>query len=90
LGTPALMSDAAYDHGIQRRDAGYTPAMMVNESRMLQVTIFETLQRNLPDIDSTVLLGGVMTIADEVDSQLGQAMSGYLVEAKQDAEPVNA
>ena len=51
--------------------------MLVEESRMLQVSIFQTLQNNLPSIDFSVLLIGVMTIADEVDSQLSQAMESY-------------
>jgi hypothetical protein len=37
------------------------------------------LQNNLTSIDFSVLLIGVMTIADEVDSQLSQAMESYLV-----------
>jgi len=90
LGTPALMSDFAFEHGAKRREQGYTPAMIVNESRILQVSIFETLQKNLHIIDTTLLMGNIMTIADEVDSQLAQAMSGYLVEAKQDEESVDA
>lgn len=51
--------------------------MMVEESRILQVSIFETLQLNLANIDFSVLLIGVMAIADEVDSQLSQAMESY-------------
>ncbi len=51
--------------------------MMVEESRLLQVCIFQTLQNNLASIDFSVLLIGVMTIADEVDSQLSQAMTSY-------------
>ena len=51
--------------------------MMVQESRILQVSILETLQLNLVDIDFSVSLIGVMTIADEVDSQLSQAMESY-------------
>ena len=42
---------------------------------VLQVSIFQTLQNNLPSIDFSVLLIGVMTIADEIDSQLSQAMA---------------
>jgi len=38
--------------------------MMVEESHILQVTIFHTLQKNLGAIDFSVLLLGVMTIAD--------------------------
>jgi hypothetical protein len=37
------------------------------------------LQNNLASIDFSVLLIGVMTIADEVDSQLSQVMESYLV-----------
>jgi hypothetical protein len=47
-------------------------AILVEESRILQVTIFHTLKKNLDTIDFSVLLLGVMTIADEVDSQLSQ------------------
>jgi hypothetical protein len=35
--------------------------MLVEESRMLQVCIFDTLQKNLATIDFSVLLIGVMT-----------------------------
>jgi hypothetical protein len=66
---------------------GYTAAMLVEESRILQVTIFHTLQKNLGTIDFSVLLLGVMTIADEVDSQLSQAMKSYIAESVQDALP---
>ena len=48
---------------------------------MLQVTIFDTLQQNLVSIDFSVLLIGVMTIADEIDSQLSQAMDSYIAES---------
>jgi hypothetical protein len=47
LGSHALMSAAAAQHGLSRREQGYTAAMMVEESRMLQVSIFQTLQNNL-------------------------------------------
>jgi YesN/AraC family two-component response regulator len=78
LGTKELKSDAASIHGQVRRLQHYTAEMMVEESRILQVTIFHTLQRNLGTIDFSVLLLGIMTIADEVDSQLGQAMKSYV------------
>jgi len=80
LGTRALMSDSAHDHGCARREQGYTPAMIVEESRMLQVSIFQTLQLNLKHLGLGALLGDVMAIADEVDSQLAQAMTSYMLE----------
>jgi hypothetical protein len=51
---------------------------LVEESRILQVSIFNTLQNNLPSVDFSTVLLDVMTIADEVDSQLKQSMRGYM------------
>jgi hypothetical protein len=48
-----------------------------HESRILQVTLFGTLQNNLSLLDFSVLLPDVMTIADEVDAQLTQSMDSY-------------
>lgn len=73
----ANTSEAARQHGVLRRQQGYTAAMMVEESRILQVSIFNTLQNNLPRVDFSKVLLDVMTIADEVDSQLKQAMLSY-------------
>jgi CheY-like chemotaxis protein len=87
LGSRELVSVAAEQHGRLRRQQGYSAAMMVEESRMLQVSIFETLQRNLACIDFSILLNGVMTIADEVDSQLSQAMDSYIDESLLEATP---
>lgn len=81
LGSRELVSSSAHEHGTLRRQQGYTASMMVEESRMLQVSIFRTLQNNLINIDFSVLLIGVMTVADEVDSQLSQAMESYIAES---------
>jgi hypothetical protein len=60
--------------------------MMVEESRILKFCVFDTLQNNLATIDFRVVLIGV-TIADEIDSQLGQAMDSYIPELVEDALP---
>ena len=54
--------------------------MLVEESRMLQVSIFQTLQSHLTSIDFSLVLLDVMCIADEVDSQLAQTMRSYSAE----------
>jgi CheY-like chemotaxis protein len=82
LGTRALISAAAAQHGLLRRRQGYSAAMLVEESRMLQVSIFQTLQNNLHRVDFSLLLVDVMSIADEVDSQLAQAMASYVSESQ--------
>jgi CheY-like chemotaxis protein len=72
-----LISLEAAEHGLDRRMRGYSAAMLVEESRILQVSIFNTLQDNLATIDFSILLNGVMVIADEIDSQLSQAMTSF-------------
>jgi CheY-like chemotaxis protein len=74
----AALSLAAHEHGNLRRSQGYTAAMLVEESRILQVSIFRTLQNNLSSVDFSQVLLDVMTIADEVDSQLKQAMLSFV------------
>jgi CheY-like chemotaxis protein len=73
----AVISIPARQHGDLRRQQGYTAAMVVEESRILQVSIFNTLQNNLDRVDFSKLLRDVITIADEVDSQLKQAILSY-------------
>jgi DNA-binding response OmpR family regulator len=74
----AVPSAAALAHGRLRYKQGYTAAMLVHESRILQVTLFGTLQSNLVFLDFSLLLPDVMTIADEVDAQLTQSMDSYM------------
>src|SRR5579864_1222897 len=74
----AAFSEAAVAHGKLRYQQGYTPAMLVHESRILQVTLFGTLQSNLSLLDFSLLLPDVMTIADEADAQLTQTMDSYM------------
>jgi CheY-like chemotaxis protein len=74
----ANISTPARLHGELRRQQGYTAAMVVEESRILQVSIFNTLQKNLDRVDFSKILRDVITIADEVDSQLKQAVLSFV------------
>jgi hypothetical protein len=87
FGSKGPLSAFAANHGLTRRRQGYSAAMMVEESRILQVCIFHTLEKNLASIDFSVLLSQVMAIADEVDSQLRQAMECYVEESILDSLP---
>ena len=90
LGERRSVSRSAAAHGVTRRRQGYTAAMLVDESRMLQVSIFQTLHLNVHRVDAELLLLSVMTIADEVDSQLAQAVTSFIAESIVDAEPIEA
>ena len=76
LGTQQV-SGGAVEHGKIRHLQGYTIPMIIEESRILQVSIFHTLQSNLNVVDFSLLLIDVMTIADEVDSQLKQTIVSF-------------
>jgi hypothetical protein len=51
---------------------GYTVAMLVEESRILQICIFSTLHKNHESLELRKLLPDVAVIANEVDAQLKQ------------------
>ena len=77
-GSKAPISEAAAHHGDLRSRQGYTVAMAVEESRLLQVTIFSILHKDVKRLDFSTLLPDVVTIADEVDAQLKQQMLRFM------------
>jgi hypothetical protein len=77
-GSKAPISVAASHHGELRLKQGYTAAMVVDESRILQVCIFTTLHKNEHRVKFSKLLPDVVTIADEVDAQLKQQILCFL------------
>jgi hypothetical protein len=77
-GTKAPISQAAAIHGDLRHQQGYTVAMAVEESRLLQVSIFSMLHKNVKRLEFNALLPDVVTIADEVDAQLKAQMLRFM------------
>jgi hypothetical protein len=73
----ARPSATAHEHRILRCQQGYTAAKVVLESRILQLSIFKTLEDNLHSVDFSKVLLDVRTIRDEVDSQVKQQILGY-------------
>ena len=75
------ISIAAAAHGKMRFEQGYTPAMLIEESRAFQVSTFGTLHLHQKKLDQNKVLLDVMIIADEVDAQLKETVRS-LMEAK--------
>ncbi len=71
-------SSAAAQYGVHRSRQRYSALMIVEESRMLEVSIVHMLHINRENLDSNVIPIGVMAIAHEVDSQLGQATASFI------------
>ena len=76
LGSMTLFSMAALQHGARRRQ-GFAAPVLVEEARALQVALFQAVQHNLDLIGVGQLPGTLMVIADEVNAQLLQSLSGY-------------
>ena len=68
-----ISGDAGLD-GHLRRQQGYRVEMLIEELRLLQVTIFSTLHKNMKNLEFSTLLPNVVRIADEVYAQLKQQM----------------
>lgn len=77
-GAVAPKSTSAHDHGEVRFNQGYSLPMLVEESRLLQVSIFDTLHRGQKKLDFEVVLRDVMTIADECDAQLKHTVETFM------------
>jgi hypothetical protein len=71
-------SIAAAAHGKLRFAQGYSAAMLVEESRIFQVSTFGMLHLHRKKLDQNQLLLDVITIADETDRQLTQAVCGFM------------
>jgi hypothetical protein len=74
----APISQAAAHHGDLRAQQGYTVAMAVEESRLLQVSIFTMLHKSQNHLEFAKVLPAVVTIADEVDAQLKEQMLRFM------------
>ncbi len=77
-GSKSSVSITAWLHGKLRNKQGYTIPMIVDESRFLERAIFGMLQKNSASVDFSRVHRDVITIADEVDSQLKQTILGYM------------
>jgi hypothetical protein len=69
-----LVSEAAAAHGEIRHAQGYSAAMLVEESRVLQVATFNTLHLHHSELNQDRMLSDIMVIADEADAQLTETV----------------
>lgn len=77
LGLMTLFSMASLQHGARRRRQGFRSPVLVEEARALQVALFQAIQDNVGRMDLSQLPGTLMAIADEINAQLLQSLSGY-------------
>jgi hypothetical protein len=75
---PSTSIIAAVAHGRTRFMQGYSVAMLVEESRLFEVSTFGTLHRHWRELDQNQVLSDVMIIADEADRQLTEAVRSFM------------
>jgi len=73
---PPISINAAA-HGKLRVKQGYSASMLIEESRIFQVSTFGTLHHHQDKLDQKQVLLDVMTIADEVDAQLKETVRSF-------------
>jgi len=77
-GGEPLLSITPSAHGGLRFAQGYSASMLVEESRIFQVTTFGTLQLHQNELDQNQVLLDVVIIADEADRQLTETVRGFM------------
>jgi hypothetical protein len=77
-GAARPVTSSACDHGKVRFEQGYSVPLLVDESRLLQVSIFDTLDRNQTSLSPGRLMRDVITIADECDAQLKDSVETFV------------
>ena len=77
LGLMTLFSMASLQHGARRRRQGFRSPVLVEEARALQAALFQVVLNNMDRMDLSQLPGTLTAIADEVNAQLLQSLSGY-------------
>jgi hypothetical protein len=58
------------------KQQGYSPAMLIEESRIFQIVTFGMLHLHRSELDQRRLLLDVVVIADEADAQRMQSVRG--------------
>jgi hypothetical protein len=79
LGRPGAQaaSEAAAEQGTLRQSQGYSMRMIIEESHLLEVSIFEALYSYMSHENFCLVLSNPQTITDELDSQLRQTLASF-------------
>lgn len=75
LSTEELCS--AVNHGKARREQGCSVAEIVEESRVLQRSIYDTLQSNIFVVDLSWLIPDMIRVSDKLQEQLIRSIEAY-------------
>lgn len=78
LGIQPAARTAATKHGRTRRDQGYTPAMLLEEARILHRVISDCVQKNLLHVDISMMLPDFVDVGDKLHLMSRHALEAFL------------
>jgi hypothetical protein len=81
-GAEPPFSITASAHGKLRFSQGYSVPMLVEESRIFEVSTFGTLHIHRGELDQNQVLSDVIIIADEADRQLGESVDSFITQQR--------
>jgi len=70
----------ASEHGRLRRSQGYTLPMIVDDTRLLDQTVYELVQESLLELDLSYLIIDLRRFNDNLEQKLQQALNAFLEE----------
>ena len=74
----AKAAHAAREHGLGRKQQGYTIPLLYEEGRILRRTIYETVQNNLLGVNLSFLVPDLIEVSDSLDVQLAESLKAFL------------
>jgi DNA-binding response OmpR family regulator len=77
--TPALLQDGAR-HGAMRREQRYTESMLVEDVRMVDVSIYDAVQNGLLKLDLSRLIPDLRNVNSALSTYLQESIKAFLTE----------
>lgn len=79
---PAGLTDIARtlaaEHGRTRRTQGYTLPMIVDDTRLVEQSIYELVQQSLLELDLSYLIVDLRRLNDSLENMLQESLNAYL------------
>jgi hypothetical protein len=69
---------AARQYGMLKYRQGYSIPHMVEETRLLQTSIYPVVEQHLQELEVRTIVSDIISIAESLESQLEEALRVYL------------
>lgn len=77
---PSQVTQAAFRHGTLRHNQGYSISMIIDEIRLLDKSIYETIQDHLLSLDLSNLIPDLGRVNQLLETALKESVRSYLAQ----------